>query len=58
MSGISGVAGGAFAAAAEIEKSAPKRAEPDHGRDRSSERTAEIQKSDKKEQSRALDIHV
>lgn len=58
MSGISGVAGGAFSAAAQIEQSAPKRAEADHGRDRSAESTSEVQKSDKKEQTRALDIHV
>ncbi len=58
MSGISGVAGSAFAAAAQIDKSAPKRAEPDHGRDRSSETTSDMQKSDKQEQKRKLDIHV
>ncbi len=58
MSGIGGVAGSAFAAAAQIEKSAPRRVEPDHGRDRSSETTAEVQKSDKQEQKRRLDITV
>ena len=49
MSGISGVAGSAFAAAAQIDKSAPKR---------SSETTSDMQKSDKQEQKRKLDIHV
>ena len=58
MSGIGGVAGSAFAAAAQIDKSAPKQVEPDDGRDRSSETTSEIQRSDQQEQKRKLDIHV
>ncbi len=58
MSSISAMSGAMVASAAQQEAAEPKRAEGSHGRDRSAEGTAEINKSDRKEQSRALDITV